>query len=95
MDWFHDCFASIDSRTRIVKFCFSNKTILELKVGSSIYRGHVISCIKAYKMISIECLYHIVRVKDLFSEIPPIKLVPVVREFQEVFLDDLSSIPPQ
>ena len=46
-------------------------------------------------MISKGCLYHIVRVQDLDSEIHPIKSVPVMSEFLEVFPNDLSGIPPE
>ena len=31
MDWLHGCFASIDCRTRVVKFQFPSKPILKLK----------------------------------------------------------------
>ena len=43
-------------------------------------------------MISKGCLYHIVRVQDLYSEINPIESVPIVSEFSEVFLNDLPGI---
>ena len=46
-------------------------------------------------MISKGCLYHIVRVQDLDSEIPPFESVPVVREFLDVFPNDLLGIPPE
>ena len=46
-------------------------------------------------MISKGCLYHIVRVKDLDSEIPPIESVPAVSEFPKVFPNDLPDIPPE
>ena len=46
-------------------------------------------------MISNGCLYHIVRVQDLDSEIPPTESVPVVTEFLEVFPNDLPVIPPE
>ena len=52
-------------------------------------------CLKACKLISKGCFYHIVRVRDLESEVPPVELVPVMREFLEVFPDDLSEIPPK
>ena len=29
MDWLHDCFASIDCRTRVFQFQFPNKPVLE------------------------------------------------------------------
>ena len=46
-------------------------------------------------MISKGCIYHLVRVQDLDSEVPPIESVPVESEFLEVFLIDHPSIPPK
>ena len=44
-------------------------------------------------MISKGCLHHTVRVKDLGSEAHPLDLVPVVKEFLEVFPANLLEIP--
>ena len=57
-------------------------------------KGSNHSCLKACKMIDKGCLYCVVRVKDLECE-TPIKSVPVVREYLDVFPDDLPGVPPE
>lgn len=46
-------------------------------------------------MISKGCIYHLVRVKDVTSNIPYLKSVPIVDEFSNVFPDELLGVPPQ
>ena len=60
--------------------------------GHSITKGHIISSLKACKIISSGCLYHIVTVQDLDFKIPRIERVSVVSEFTKVFPNDL---PPK
>ena len=93
MDWLHDCFASIDCRTRVFQFQFPNKPVLEWREGTQ-YRDQIISCLKVCRLISKGCLYHIVRVKDFGFEALPLESVSVVKDFQEVFPDDLLRILP-
>ncbi|KAH0637947.1 hypothetical protein KY290_036496 [Solanum tuberosum] len=95
MDWLHSCYASVDCRTRIVRFQFLDEPILEWKGSSLAPMGRFISYLKARKMISKGYLYHLVRVKDSSSESPTLESVPVVNEFPEVFPDDLPEVPPK
>lgn len=53
------------------------------------------SRLKARKMISKGYIYHLVRVRDVESEIPTLKSVLVINEFSKVFPDDLPGIPPE
>ena len=40
-------------------------------------------------------MYHLVHVKDSSSESPSLKMVLVVNEYSDVFLQDLPGIPPE
>ncbi|MCF6774914.1 hypothetical protein L3H44_11015 [Corynebacterium sp. MC-12] len=60
-----------------------------------VVKGRFISCLKAQKLISKGCLYHLVRVRDVESKVLPIELVPVVNEFLDVFSNELPGVPPE
>ena len=75
MDWLHAYYASIDCRTHRVKFKFPNEPVLEWESQDVVVKGIFISCIKACKLISKGCLYHLVRVRDVESKVLSIESV--------------------
>lgn len=95
IDWLHAFFASISCRTRTVKFNCPNEPILERKCVNSIPRGRIIFYLKDCKIISKWCLYNILMVKDLESDISHTAFVPKVKDFPELFFDDFPRIPPE
>ena len=95
MDWLHSCYASVDCRTRIVHFEFPDEPILEWKGSSLAPMGRFISYLKARKIISKGYLCHLVWVMDYSLETPTLYSVLVVCEFPDVFLEDLSEVPPK
>ncbi|WMV07858.1 hypothetical protein MTR67_001243, partial [Solanum verrucosum] len=93
IDWLHSCYASVDCRTRIVRFQFPHELILEWKGSSLVAMGRFISYLKARKMISRGYLYYLVWVKDSSSESLTLKSVLMVNDFPEVFPEDLPGVP--
>lgn len=43
-------------------------------------------------MISNGCLYHLVRVRDVYFETPLLESIPIVNEFLRVFSNDVLGI---
>ena len=58
-------------------------------------RGSSSLIFKARKMISKGYICHLVRVRDTEAEAPTLQLVPVVKEFVDVFPEELPGLPPE
>ncbi|XP_070045553.1 uncharacterized protein [Nicotiana tomentosiformis] len=94
MDWLYSCFAKLNCRTRTVRFEFPSDPIVEWKEDNMVPKGRFISYLKATKMIHKGCIYHLVRVTDTDAEAPTLESVQVVKEFSEVFPDELHGTSP-
>ena len=58
-------------------------------------RGQFVSYLKHRKMNLRGCVYHVVRVRDVESKTLILESIPVVKEFLELYPDDLLGIPPK
>ena len=95
MDCLHACYASVDYRNRVVKFQFPNVPVLEWKSSLVVPKGHFISNLKANKLVSKGCVYHLVQINYSSVEVPTILSVVILREFLEVIPDNLPKVPPE
>ncbi|XP_070002585.1 uncharacterized protein [Nicotiana sylvestris] len=95
MDWLAACYAMVDCRAKIARFHFPGKPVLEWVGNTATPRGRFIYYLKARKMIAKGCIYHIVRVKDVDAEKSILQSIPVVKEYADVFPDELPGIPPE
>lgn len=78
MNSLHSCYASVDCRTRIIRFQFPDEQILEWKCSSLKPIGRFIFYLKAKKIICKGYFYHLVWVKNSSLETPTLESVPVV-----------------
>ncbi|XP_070031815.1 uncharacterized protein [Nicotiana tomentosiformis] len=94
MDWLSSCHAIVDCHTKTVKFSFigEDPVIIRGEVGTHV--GKFISYLKARKLVSSGCLAYLAHVRDMKVDSPMLESVQIVKEFPEVFPDDLLEIPP-
>ncbi|WMV37210.1 hypothetical protein MTR67_030595 [Solanum verrucosum] len=70
-----------------------SEPVIEWSSSLAVPMGHFISYLKARKLVSKGCIYHLVRVNDSSVETRPFQSASIIREFPEVFPDDLHGIP--
>ncbi|XP_070015985.1 uncharacterized protein [Nicotiana sylvestris] len=95
MDWLSSCYAMLDCHAKIVRFQFPNEEVIEWKSSSASLVGKFIFYLKAQRMIGKGCLAYLAHIINPESEPPVLQSVPIVREFPEVFPDDLPGLPPE
>ncbi|GJY77406.1 putative reverse transcriptase domain-containing protein [Tanacetum coccineum] len=93
MDWLVKHDAVIVCGKKVVRIPYGNKMlIVERDKGMS--RLKVISCIKSCKYVKQGCHLFLAHVTDSKSKEKRMKDVLVIRDFPEVFLEELPGLPP-
>ncbi|GJY19709.1 putative reverse transcriptase domain-containing protein [Tanacetum coccineum] len=93
MDWLVKHDAVIVCGEKVVRIPYENKTlIVEGDKGGS--RLKVISCIKARKYVEQGCHLFLAHVMKKKSKEKRLEDVPVIRDFPEVFPEELPGLPP-
>ncbi|GJU99473.1 putative reverse transcriptase domain-containing protein [Tanacetum coccineum] len=93
MDWLSKYHARIICDEKVVHIPINGETLI-IRGDQSKTRLSLISCIKTERYISRGCQVFIAQVMEKKSDEKRLKYIPVVREFLEVFLEDLPGLPP-
>ncbi|XP_070002002.1 uncharacterized protein [Nicotiana sylvestris] len=94
MDWLSSCYAIVDCHAKIVKFEIPNEPSFILRGSQVSETCKIVSFMKAQRLLKKGCLGLLAIVNDTRKETVSIENVPVVREFSDVFLEDLPGLPP-
>ncbi|GJT19385.1 reverse transcriptase domain-containing protein [Tanacetum coccineum] len=92
MDWLSKYHAKIICDNKFVHIPINNETLI-IRGDRSKTRLNLISCIKTERYISRGCQVFITQVMERKSDNKRLEDIPVVREFPEVFPEDLPGLP--
>ncbi|GJT60113.1 putative reverse transcriptase domain-containing protein [Tanacetum coccineum] len=93
MDWISKYHARIICDEKVIHIPINGETLI-IQGDQSKTRQNLISCIKTERYISWGCQVFIAQVMEKKSDEKRVEDILVVREFPEVFPEDLPSLPP-
>ncbi|GKB57108.1 putative reverse transcriptase domain-containing protein, partial [Tanacetum coccineum] len=101
MDWLRRCHTVIVCDEKLVRVPYGNETLIfhgNESINEKESRLTIISCSKAQEYMAKGCQIFLAQIfakkEEDKSEGKQLKDVPIVRDFPEVFLEDLPSLPP-
>ncbi|GLU19566.1 hypothetical protein SLE2022_358110 [Rubroshorea leprosula] len=94
MDWLSKHFASIDCRRKWVNFNIPGEPEFSFQGSGSFALPVLVSALQAQKCLVNGCQGFLVSVTDASSVTSRLEDIPVVREFPDVFSEDLPGLPP-
>ncbi|XP_071926121.1 uncharacterized protein [Coffea arabica] len=95
MDFLGHHHAKLDCREKIVEFCIPGEATLRLDVKGRLASSAMISGIRARKMLSKGAQGFIAFLINTPSDQVKLEDVPVVRDFPDVFPEELMTLPPE
>ena len=95
MDWLERHRATIDCQGKRIIFGDSNSPDFEFRGSKPNGLGKFVSAIKAKQMLAHGCEGYLAHVIDSSLEHSKFENISVVRDFPDVFPDDLDGLPPQ
>ncbi|GJT71241.1 putative reverse transcriptase domain-containing protein [Tanacetum coccineum] len=93
MDWLSKYHAKILCDEKVVHIPINGETLI-IRGDRSKTRLNLISCIKTERYISRGCQVFMIQVMEKKSDEKRLEDIPVVKEFSDVFPEDLPGLPP-
>ncbi|GJT11459.1 putative reverse transcriptase domain-containing protein [Tanacetum coccineum] len=93
MDWLSKYHAKILCNEKVVHIPINGETLI-IRGDQSKTRLNLISCIKTKRYISRGCQVFMIQVMEKKSDEKRLEDIPVVKEFPDVFPEDLPGLPP-
>ncbi|XP_027178101.1 uncharacterized protein LOC113777265 [Coffea eugenioides] len=95
MDFLNQYHAKLDCRAKVVEFCIPGEATLRLDVKGRLASSAMISGIPVRKMLSKGAQGFLAFLINAPSDQVKLEDVPVVREFPDVFPEELKTLPPE
>ncbi|KAJ0575595.1 putative nucleotidyltransferase, Ribonuclease H [Helianthus annuus] len=95
MDWLSKNKAEVICHEKIIRIPLANDETLIVHGEKRDAPLRIISCMKAQKCLRKGCVAFLAHVIDKKAEEPKLEDIPVVKEFPDVFPEDLPGLPPQ
>ncbi|GJS58627.1 putative reverse transcriptase domain-containing protein [Tanacetum coccineum] len=93
LDWLSKYHAKILCDEKVVHIPINDETLI-IRGDRSKTRLNLISCIKTERYISRGCQVFMIQVMEKKSDEKKLEDIPVVKEFPDVFPEDLPGLPP-
>ena len=93
MDWLSSHHASIDCYKKIITFCIPDQPIFFFEGIKHNLPPCLISALQAYHLMQKGCFCYMVCVKEHSNQETHLDEISVVKEFPDVFPDDLPGLP--
>ncbi|XP_057996241.1 uncharacterized protein LOC131175603 [Hevea brasiliensis] len=94
MDWLSTHYATLDCRNKKVYFHIPGVEEFSFDGDRSVAPYNLVSAISARKMLRRGCQGYLALVRDTSVEGVSMENVPIVREFMDVFPEELPGLPP-
>ncbi|KAD3640682.1 hypothetical protein E3N88_29905 [Mikania micrantha] len=95
MDWLSLNRVEFICSDKLLRIPMENNEVLEIRGDQAKRSVKIISCMKARKCLRKQCVAFLAHVIQKDKKATKIQDVPVVKDFAEVFPDDLPGLPPE